>query len=159
VSVPYKNEAKTFHVPCQSLWDWATDLVSHPQLADHFCWDAERIYKIDSQSSTHVFHEPWTADAFWDAQACVHLTDYLTSKNLYMPHDQSQIPEGGNLLCFILYADKTKLSSFGSTKGYPVVAHCANLPAAIRNGNGFGGGCVVRWLPIVMLQIPYLLFW
>ena len=74
-----------------------------------------------------------------------------------MTHHQSQIPEGGNPLCFILYADKTKLSSFGTTKGYPVVARCANLPAAIRNGNGFGGRRVVGWLPIVMSQIPYLL--
>jgi len=33
VSVPYKNEPKTFRVPRWSLWDWATDLVSHPQPA------------------------------------------------------------------------------------------------------------------------------
>jgi len=76
-----------------------------------------------------------------------------------MPHDQSQIPKGSNPLCFILYADKTKLSSFGTAKGYPVVTCCTNLPAAIQNGNGFGGRRVVRWLPIVMSQIPYLLFW
>jgi Plavaka transposase len=52
-------------------------------------------------------------------------------------------------LCFILYADKTKLSSFGTAKAYPVVARCANLPTEIRNGNGIGGGRVVGWLPIV----------
>ncbi|KAI9442882.1 hypothetical protein BJY52DRAFT_1128463, partial [Lactarius psammicola] len=51
-------------------------------------------------------------------------------------------------LAFILYADKTKLSSFGTAAGYPVIARCANLPTAIRNGNGFGGGCVVGWLPV-----------
>jgi hypothetical protein len=44
---------------------------------------------------------------------------------------QTQIPEGGNLLALILYADKTRLSSFGTVQGYPVVAHCANLPASI----------------------------
>ncbi|KAH9976958.1 hypothetical protein BJV74DRAFT_798637 [Russula compacta] len=68
-------------------------------------------------------------DAFWDTQ--------------------SWIPDGGNLLTFILYVNKTKLSSFGTSKGYPVVVHCTNLPTLVQNGDGFGGGCVVGWLPIV----------
>lgn len=29
------------------------------------------------------------------------------------------------------------------------MARCANLPVEIRNGDGFGGGEVVGWLPIV----------
>lgn len=62
---------------------------------------------------------------------------------------QSQIPESARPLCFILYADKAKLSSFGTEKSYPVVARCANLPTDIRNSNGVGGGRVVGWLPIV----------
>jgi len=52
-------------------------------------------------------------------------------------------------LGFILYADKTKLSTFGTAKGYPVVARLANLPTEIRNGQGIGGGYVVGWLPVV----------
>jgi hypothetical protein len=48
-----------------------------------------------------------------------------------MPYHQLQIPAGGNPLGLILYADKTKLSSFGMIKGYPIIAHCANLPALI----------------------------
>ena len=51
--------------------------------------------------------------------------------------------------CIILYADKSKLSSFGTQKGYPVVLRCANLPVTIRNGQGLGGGIVIGWLPIV----------
>ncbi|KIK02915.1 hypothetical protein K443DRAFT_96073, partial [Laccaria amethystina LaAM-08-1] len=43
------------------------------------------------------------------------------------------LPAGGKPLCYILYADKSKLSSFGSKMGYP----------------GLGGGSVVGWLPIV----------
>lgn len=50
---------------------------------------------------------------------------------------------------FILYADQTKLSSFGSQQGYPIVARIANLPLEIRNGKGLGGGCVIGLLPIV----------
>jgi len=41
------------------------------------------------------------------------------------------------------------LSTFGTKKGYPVIAWCANLPTKIRNGTGLGGGRVVGWLPIV----------
>ena len=48
-----------------------------------------------------------------------------------------------------VYADKSKLSTFGTQKGYPVIARCANLPVEIRNGNGLGGGRIVGWLPIV----------
>jgi hypothetical protein len=62
---------------------------------------------------------------------------------------KSGLPPGGKPLCFILYADKTKLSSFGTTKGYPVMARLGNLPVDIHNGNGVGGGRVVGWLPIV----------
>lgn len=64
---------------------------------------------------------------------------------------QSRLPKDGKPLCFILYADKTKLSSFGTAKGYPVIARLAGLPVDIRNGNGTGGGRVVGWLPVVGL--------
>jgi hypothetical protein len=65
---------------------------------------------------------------------------------------QSRLPpnlDGAAPFCFILYADKTKLSSHGTMKGYPVMARCANLPVDIQNGEGIGGGWVVGWLPIV----------
>lgn len=42
-----------------------------------------------------------------------------------------------------------KLSSHGTVKGYLVVVWCANLPVDIQNGERFGGGHVVGWLPIV----------
>lgn len=64
---------------------------------------------------------------------------------------QSKLPPGAEPLCFILYADKSKLSSFGTAKGYPVIARCANLPVEVRNGDGLGGGRVVGWLPVVSL--------
>ena len=56
------------------------------------------------------------------------------------------------MLCLELYADKTKLSSFGMQKGYPVMARILNLPVGIRNGDGFGGARVVGWLPVVCLN-------
>ncbi|KAH9061804.1 hypothetical protein EDB83DRAFT_2506592 [Lactarius deliciosus] len=129
VSVPYKSKNLEFDVHYRPLWDWVKDLIQSSQLAKHFHWDAERIFRCTGDESVRVFNEPWSGDVFWDAQ--------------------SQIPQGGNPLAFILYADKTKLSSFGTTQGYPVVARCANIPTTIRNGNGFGSGRVVGWLPIV----------
>lgn len=62
---------------------------------------------------------------------------------------KSSLPPGAKPLVLSIYADKTKLSSFGTKKGYPVIARCANLLTKIRNGNGPGGGRVVGWLPIV----------
>ena len=62
---------------------------------------------------------------------------------------QLHLPADAKPLFFILYADKTRLSSFGTEKGYPVMARIANLPVDIRNGEGIGGGQVVGWLPIV----------
>ena len=62
---------------------------------------------------------------------------------------QSELLLNGKPLGIILYADKSKLSSFGTQMGYPIIARCANLPTDIRNGTGLGGGRVVGWLPIV----------
>lgn len=63
---------------------------------------------------------------------------------------QSRLPDPeGKPFGIILYADQTKLSSFGSQKGYPIMARFANLPSEIRNGKGLGGGRVVGLLPIV----------
>ncbi|KAI5987144.1 hypothetical protein F5J12DRAFT_916092 [Pisolithus orientalis] len=42
-----------------------------------------------------------------------------------------------------------QLLSHGTVKGYPVIAHCVNLPVHVRNGEQYGGGCIVGWLPIV----------
>ena len=62
---------------------------------------------------------------------------------------QSKLPDGASPVFLIVYANKTCLSSFGTAKGYPVVARIANLPTEIRNSDGVGGGRLVGWLPIV----------
>ncbi|KAG1893062.1 uncharacterized protein F5891DRAFT_1131386 [Suillus fuscotomentosus] len=129
VVVPFQGDDKTFQLFHRSIWDWAVDLLQDPQVGPHFVFDAERLSKFNSDKFVWFIHEPWTANAFWEYQ--------------------SQIPSDAKPLAFILYTDKAKLLSFGRVKGYPVVARCANLPVAIRNGEGLGGGCVVGWLPIV----------
>ena len=62
---------------------------------------------------------------------------------------QSSLPAGAKLIILIIYTDKTKLSSFGTQKGYPVIARCAKLLVELQNRNGIGGGRVVGWLPII----------
>ncbi|KAF9235747.1 hypothetical protein BU15DRAFT_77676 [Melanogaster broomeanus] len=129
ISVPYRKEERCFEVHFRPLWDWATGLLSDPHVGPHAVFDAEQLYKYNGHQFERFIDEPWTADAFWNAQ--------------------SQLPPGGKPLAFILYSDKTKLSTFGTAKAYPVVARLANLPVNIRNGNGRGGGRIVGWLPIV----------
>ncbi|KAG1826427.1 hypothetical protein EV424DRAFT_1600316 [Suillus variegatus] len=89
-------------------------------------WDWALDLLRDSRFTKHF---PWTANAFWDAQ--------------------SRLPPDAKPLAFILYADKNKLSSFGTQKGYPIIVRIANLPIEIRNGVGVAGSRVVSWLPIV----------
>ncbi|KDR65150.1 hypothetical protein GALMADRAFT_148940 [Galerina marginata CBS 339.88] len=129
ISVRYKEVYVSFDFWSRSLWNWALDLVKNPILAPHFQWDARKLYKYNGKEFIRFIHEPWTADRWWRIQTL--------------------LPEGGKPLCFIIYADKTKLSSFGTVMGYPVIARLANLPVEFRNSRGLGGGEVVGWLPIV----------
>ncbi|KAG9309309.1 hypothetical protein JVU11DRAFT_10797 [Chiua virens] len=131
VTAEYQKQLKTFDVHMRPLWDWALDLLNNPRLAPHFVWDAQRVYRHDGDTYKRFYTEPWTGDRWWEIQSGL-----------------PQVPNA-TPLAFILYADKTRLSSHGTVKAYPVVTRCANLPVGIRNGEGFGGGCVVGWLPIV----------
>jgi len=121
----------TFDFWCRSLWDWVLDLVENPSLARYFEWDAQKLYKYDGKKFFRFIHEPWTAARFWEVQSL-------------LPSQE------GKPIAIILYADKTKLSSFGTEMGYPIIARLGNLPAEIRNGRGVGGGCVIGWLPILV---------
>ncbi|KAF8127384.1 hypothetical protein EV363DRAFT_1401113 [Boletus edulis] len=131
VTASYNGQENVFPVYGRPLWDWALDLLSNPLLAPHFIWDAQRLYKHNGTEYERFYTEPWTGDRWWNIQS-------------NLPHIENAVP-----FAFILYADKTRLSSHGTVKGYSVVARCANLPVDIRNGERYGGGCVVGWLPIV----------
>ncbi|KAJ7824744.1 hypothetical protein B0H14DRAFT_3110853 [Mycena olivaceomarginata] len=131
VTVPYKTRDQTFEMYARPLWDWAMDIVQDPHLADFFCWDAEQCYIFDGTKWQRFYTEPWTAEAMWEIQ--------------------SKLPKSidNKLLPYILYADKAKLSSFGTQKGYSVVARLANIVVGLRNGSDWGGGQIVGWLPVV----------
>ncbi|KAF9464619.1 hypothetical protein BDZ94DRAFT_1353444 [Collybia nuda] len=117
--VPYKNVDQSFEIHMRDPWDWAVDIVTDSMLAPHIVWDAQ-------------IHSSWNAELLWEIQST-------------LPEEN----EHAKVLPFIIYADKTKLSSFGTAKGYPIVARLGNLPVEIRNTDGHGGGRVVGWLPIV----------
>ncbi|KZP29511.1 hypothetical protein FIBSPDRAFT_727366 [Athelia psychrophila] len=129
ITVVYRKQPRIYDVHHRPLWDWVLGLLNHPRLIKEFTWDAQRISKWDGSRWERLWHEPWTAGYWWELQ--------------------SKLPPGASPIALILYADKTRLSSFGTAKAYPVVARCANLPVHIRNSNGIGGGQVVGWLPIV----------
>ncbi|KAG2036685.1 hypothetical protein BDR03DRAFT_982794 [Suillus americanus] len=118
------------HRDVSSAWDRAAgQMTPDPLLAPHFVWDAQRLYKHDGTHFECFFHEPWTVDRWWNVQ--------------------SYLPENGVPFAFMLYADKTHLSSTGMVKAYPVFTRCGNLPVHIRNTDGLGGRRMVGWLPIV----------
>ncbi|KAG1779158.1 hypothetical protein EV702DRAFT_1178670 [Suillus placidus] len=119
------------HKDIHKKWDAASERFTKEVISMTFedkIWDFEHLSKFDGENFVRFIDEPYTADAFWDFQ--------------------SQLPERAKPLAFILYANKTKLSSSGAAKAYPVVARLANLPTDICNGEGLGGGYVVGWLPV-----------
>ncbi|KAJ7663496.1 hypothetical protein B0H17DRAFT_864735, partial [Mycena rosella] len=105
ITVPYKGEPRSFKTYTWPIWDWVLSLVQDPRLASCFVWDAEKVFKYTGDTYVCFYHEPWTANAFWATQP----------------------------VCLILYADKSKLSTFGTEKGYVVVARIANIIVPIRD--------------------------
>ncbi|KAI6043238.1 hypothetical protein EDC04DRAFT_2600286 [Pisolithus marmoratus] len=82
---------------------WALNLLENELLAPHFVWDAQHLYKYSAEGFEHFYNELWTVDCWWDIQ--------------------SSLPDVDNAVPFslIINANKIKLSSFGTAKGYPVV--------------------------------------
>ncbi|KAF8834126.1 hypothetical protein BDN67DRAFT_992728 [Paxillus ammoniavirescens] len=128
VPVQHKKQDLEYKVYIQPLWDWAMDLLQDPLLSPFFTWDTQHLYKHNGTRFEQFIDEPWTADRWWKIQLA--------------------LPENGVPFAFILYADKSHLSSSGKVKSYPVIARCGNLPIGIQNGNGIGGGRLVGWLSI-----------
>ncbi|KAF9784401.1 hypothetical protein BJ322DRAFT_1194914 [Thelephora terrestris] len=131
ITPKYKDDECQFDVLVRPIMGWAEEMLQDEDLIHHFVWDAQHVSKFDSSSESwvRVFDEPWTADRFWEIQ--------------------TNLPKDAKPLTFCFFADKTKLSSFGTQKGYPVIARCTNLPVNLRNGTGIGGGRIVGWLPIM----------
>ncbi|KAJ7742995.1 hypothetical protein B0H14DRAFT_3097190 [Mycena olivaceomarginata] len=122
IEVPYKNTLVPFKMHARPLWNWALDLIQDPRLAKCFVWDAVKMHRHNGGSFVRFWNEPWTADAFWELQP--------------------------NCFPLYIYADKSKLSSFGTQKAHPIVIRVLNIVVGIRNSSEWGGGQVVGELPI-----------
>ncbi|KAI6023687.1 hypothetical protein BKA83DRAFT_4052766, partial [Pisolithus microcarpus] len=131
VTAVYKKESQIFEVHMWPVWEWVLDILDNDFLALHFIWDVQHLFKYDGHGFECFYNEPWTGDSWWDIQSS-------------LPDVPNAVPFG-----LIVYADKMKLLSFGTAKGYPIVVQCANLPVDIWNSHAIGGGCVVGWLPVV----------
>lgn len=59
----------------------------------------------------------------------------------------------GKPVGLILWADKNKLSTFGTQKGHPIVARLSNLDEKIRSSMGVGGGRIVGLVPVVGVSV------
>ncbi|KAF6755064.1 hypothetical protein DFP72DRAFT_1033140 [Ephemerocybe angulata] len=142
VTVELKGEEKEHNFWCRSLWDWAADLIKDPTLAPFFEWDAQKLFKFDSEKEEWVrfVNEPWTGDRFYKVQS--------TLPTVTLPNGKVV---DGKPLGFTLYADKTQMSTFGGQLAHPVYAAVANLPVSLRNGGEgkLGGSRIVGWLPII----------
>lgn len=123
------SEERKYEMWSRPMWNWIADHLADPELVRHFEWDAQKVFRQQNGGRSRIFTEPWTGERFWNVQ--------------------SSLPKEAKVVCLEIYADKSKLSSFGTQKGYPVMARIVNLPVGIRNGKGVGGARVVGWLPVI----------
>ncbi|KAJ7824630.1 hypothetical protein B0H14DRAFT_3728340 [Mycena olivaceomarginata] len=131
IKVPYKNTLVPFKMHARPLWNWALDLIQDPRVAKCFVWDAVKMHRHNGGSFVRFWNEPWTADAFWELQSTL-------PKNI-----------SAKLFPLYIYADKSKLSSFGTQKAHPIVIRVLNIVVGIQNSSEWGGGQVVGELPII----------
>ncbi|EKM49340.1 uncharacterized protein PHACADRAFT_33518 [Phanerochaete carnosa HHB-10118-sp] len=130
VSIDYKNEELKYDVLVRDTEQLLKLLIEDPKLGPKFQWNARRMSKW--------FGEKW--ESFWEPERCT---------RSYVWDVQSELPEGSKPLGIYLYADKNKLFTFGTQKGYPVVMRITNLEAQVRHGCGLGGGHIVGFLPLI----------
>ncbi|KAI0690406.1 hypothetical protein C8T65DRAFT_745808 [Cerioporus squamosus] len=127
--VEYEHGPKTYKFQHRDAWDWAESLLVDPLMCRHFVWHAYKQFKRINGKWVRFIDEPFTADRLYDLE--------------------SSLPPDGVPLAFVLYSDKTRLSTFGTQQAYPVIVRLANLPVHLRNSDRHGGGQIVGFLPIV----------
>ncbi|KAK1227009.1 hypothetical protein PQX77_009971 [Marasmius sp. AFHP31] len=143
INVPYSKTIRTYEAYRRPLLGWIREIVQSETLSEHIQWDAQRHYRFNGVRWEQFIHEPWTTDSWWDTQT--RINERPTPRR----GDEALLKPDAKPLALILYADKDKLSTFGTAKGYPVIATIGNIPADIRNSGGIGGGRIVGWQPVI----------
>ncbi|KAG6908211.1 hypothetical protein DXG01_005683 [Tephrocybe rancida] len=136
VNVTHKGKEYSYEFLCRDLRLLVRNVAEDLRLLRVTNWDAVILEKFNGEKWVPFVHQPYTARRMWKVQ--------------------SALPAGGKPVCITLYADKTKLSSFGTATGYPIIAQIHNLPDYILNGKGLGAAQVVGWLPVIADEDPDL---
>ncbi|KAL4062014.1 hypothetical protein J3A83DRAFT_4364795 [Scleroderma citrinum] len=133
--------------------EWFT-LKDYNNLHSQFIKDVISVQPADDPELETFLVYHWS---LWD-WACDLLKDPHVGLNFVFDAQHLSKFDGTSFVCFIdepwtankFWNVQSKIPSDGKAlKGYPVVAHLANLPTWIWNSEGIGGGHVVGWLPIV----------
>ncbi|KAL0058382.1 hypothetical protein AAF712_014944 [Marasmius tenuissimus] len=143
ITVPFNKTLRIYEAYRRPLLGWIREVIQSETLSEHIQWDAQRHYRFNGVRWERFIHEPWTADSWWRTQTRINERPPPTQG------DESLLKPNAKPLALILYADKDKLSTFGTAKGYPVIATIGNIPADIRNSGGIGGGRIVGWQPVI----------
>ncbi|KEP45810.1 hypothetical protein V565_239550 [Rhizoctonia solani 123E] len=131
VSPEFQGKSFKYRVHFRSLWDAVRDLVTDPDLKDHFVYMPEQRFVRSTLSGKVVqaIEEPYHSRGWWNAQL--------------------RIGSNGCILYIQLYVDATHLTLSGGAKVWPVYLWLGNLPSSIRKRQGKGGAVLVGYLPVV----------
>ncbi|KAG1800758.1 uncharacterized protein HD556DRAFT_1430154 [Suillus plorans] len=138
------------HAEVSKAWDRAaTQMTPISYLQTYLSRSTSSLSHTRKRNSNSTYIHGCCGIGHWTCCKIRHWHHTLYGMCSVCTNIMSSLPNNGVPFAFILYADKTHLTSSGHVKAYPVIACCANLPVHIRNGDGIGGGRVVSWLPIV----------
>ncbi|KAI9442019.1 hypothetical protein BJY52DRAFT_1229255 [Lactarius psammicola] len=115
ISVPYKGVDQTFAMPHHPLWNWAVDLILDPQLALHFEWDAQKVFKHNGENVTHMF---------WNFQSQI-------------PEDKVKLSSFGTEMAYLVVACctnlPTEIRNGHGVGGGRVVGWLPNIPETLED--------------------------
>ncbi|KAJ7322002.1 hypothetical protein DFH08DRAFT_818379 [Mycena albidolilacea] len=128
VKADFEGKTYTFEFQYRDPWKWILELVQDPSLAPHFKWYPVEKFLHEHGRNTRIYDEPNTGTLWWSVQDSLPFV-------LGLPH------------CFlplILWLDKGMATK--RVRKHPIVGRLANLPSAIRNGSGNGGGVLFGYM-------------
>ncbi|KAK0492847.1 hypothetical protein EDD18DRAFT_1108459 [Armillaria luteobubalina] len=118
-TVPLQGQPYEFTVYHRDLWSWTLDILQDPLLAPYLNWDAQRLFKVNGNTSQRFYMEPHTSNMFWEIQ--------------------TTLPDGRKPICYIIYANKMRLSSFGMVQDWETFLPIFVMVKALEGGVSLGG--------------------
>lgn len=56
------------------------EIIKEPHLKNHFVWGPEKTYQWNGNDWERFYDEPWSGDAWWNAQVSILLTRHFDYK-------------------------------------------------------------------------------